>query len=570
VKSFSSSKARALIAWAFAIASIAGVIQIVSAGLLLRDVFTDLQKVHLTSAQEASAQLDGISKQSRLASLLMTGPAIWGFEQLPYVGRYVKGAHVAADLASNSTSRVREALEHFPNNKLKSVSGISDAQWRYVAAQGSALFDELTDGLRKLSALNIADAAPKPLDGILSKPQNTIRSLATLRNYAIAAETILGNPKPSTWFIANQNLAESRGTGGLIGSYALIRVQGGRLNLLEAGSDADLMHFGPIYSDKLPIQPEAIWGMVQQSDWRDVNASANPELAALQIKDSVRHNMGRNIDGVLFLGQGVTSHLVAAFGPVLVDGKTISSKNSVSYLTTGIYSKYSDPRIKNLMVKEFLMELLRAATTTQPHLGEFGKAVLSDRTGDRIYVWSSEPKLRRSLAEAGLLSSLNESNTNAFFISLNNAAGNKLDAYTAIQAKLDYCQNKHRQVRLRLKVTNQAPSEKLPGYVNMRLDKYATVNTTSSGSNRDLLSVYLPRKSRLRNFEVDGNSTSIGDYTDTEREVLVFDLEMATKESHYLSLTLDTAPTSTAETIPLEFSPMLQVPAFTARFVKCS
>ena len=58
---------------------------------------------------------------------------------------------------------------------------------------------------------------------------------------SISAAAILGiKDKPQTFLLAFQNSAEARGTGGILGSYAIVKIENGKLTVQKTGSNAEL------------------------------------------------------------------------------------------------------------------------------------------------------------------------------------------------------------------------------------------------------------------------------------------------------------------------------------------
>ena len=52
---------------------------------------------------------------------------------------------------------------------------------------------------------------------------------------------ILGFKGQQRYLLAFQNSAEARGTGGLIGAYAIVRIDHGRISIEQSGSNIDLI-----------------------------------------------------------------------------------------------------------------------------------------------------------------------------------------------------------------------------------------------------------------------------------------------------------------------------------------
>lgn len=529
------SRAWVVTTWAFGLFWLIGLAQIALGALLLSQVAADSRRAVSSDMLSNAATVKGISGKAKWSAELMGGPAVWTYERLPLLGNYVRATHLASSLASDLGAEATRVISQIPDHRLRHPSKLHAADWRLISSVGVEAVDVSARALAVLHDLDVGQALPHSVRGFVANSDQVIARLNEVRRYLVAAGVVLGSPKRQTWFLANQNLAEARGTGGLIGSFAVLRVDNGHIQLMRAGSDMDLDRAGRVINGNLPIQPDAIWGMVNIADWRDVNASANPALAAQQITGSWKQRTGQSIDGVIFIGQGITRMLMAATGPLGVDGRTLSADNSVMYLTHDIYADYADPVKKNHFVGDLMVKLMDALIGKSPNLSALGKTLMHPTTGDKLWVWSANLRQRNTLAKAGLLGVLNTSEDSATLVSLNNAGGNKLDAYIKVRSTLIICRPSGTggmsENTLTVTLSNTAPESGLPAYTSPRLD-LGPGESRKVGSNRDLITVYLPKRSLLAGFTIDGEYLSAGDYEDSGREILVFDLDTDPGASH--------------------------------------
>jgi hypothetical protein len=117
-------------------------------------------------------------------------------------------------------------------------------------------------------------------------------------------------------------------------------------------------------------------------------------------------------------------------------------------------------------------------------------------------------------------------------VSINNAGGNKLDAYTTLKADylLGICNvdtftgYQGRKSRVTVEITNSSPKG-LPAYVDMRLDD-SFGEARPKGSNRDLVTIYGPVGSEAESISVDGVEEFAINGIDRNRPLWIFDLQM--------------------------------------------
>jgi hypothetical protein len=107
----------------------------------------------------------------------------------------------------------------------------------YSAERAITSADSLnTDITRVFSIINLP--VSKQISSLLGLNFSDIKNEITA---AVSAGPILaGTDKPKRYLISFQNSAEARGTGGILGAYALIESDKGNLKILQTGSNAAL------------------------------------------------------------------------------------------------------------------------------------------------------------------------------------------------------------------------------------------------------------------------------------------------------------------------------------------
>jgi hypothetical protein len=171
-------------------------------------------------------------------------------------------------------------------------------------------------------------------------------------------------------------------------------------------------------------------------------------------------------------------------------------------------------------------------------------AAAADNTGDRLMAWSRDKGTQQIFSKyqvAGEVPTVFGPNV---LVTLNNAGGNKLDAYTTVKADylLGICNvdtftgYQGRKSRVTIEVTNSAPKG-LPAYVDMRLDD-SFGEARPKGSNRNLVTVYGPVGSEAESLTVDGVEDFVINGMDRNRPLWIFDLQMLAGTTRTIVLNL--------------------------------
>jgi hypothetical protein len=337
--------------------------------------------------------------------------------------------------------------------------------------------------------------------------------------------------------------AEARAQGGIIGAYAIVTVSDGKIKLTRTGSDAELNGFGPIRQSSFPEDLVELWG-VDMAVWQDINASAHTPYTGQVISEAWKNATGQTIDGVIFVGQGTVAHLAAAGGDIKVRDNDLNEQNIVDFLTKGIYAKYPNVGEKNAVVTEVMKVLFKNLTTNKIDTSAFFASLADEKTGDRLVAWSSNKEIQQRFAQEGVAGIVSEKWGPNALVTVNNAGGNKLEAYANFYTK--YTQGKcgavtfdgyyARESEVEVRVSNKAPKSGLPAYVTPRLDEDFGFAPRPKGSNRELISIYGPVGSEDAGFFVDGKEYFASAGIDRSHPVWVFDVELQPGESKVIKV----------------------------------
>lgn len=328
-----------------------------------------------------------------------------------------------------------------------------------------------------------------------------------LNNTSLAAQiapAMLGTDGPRSYFVGFQTNAEARGTGGLMGGFAIIRAVDGAVAVDDLASNKELRtNYRPL--DLGPEFARAYGHSRPTSDFRNSNVSSHFPYAA-QIWQSIwQQESGERVDGAIATDPVALSYVLEVLGPVtLADGEKITADNVVELTEATAYSRFGDNQTAR---KQYLQEV--AAAVVQKMTGSISHpARLLDALGraaseGRIAVWSSNPTEQSVLADTQIGHTVPDDPAPYAGVVINNLGGNKLDYYLRreIQYEAETCAGDSRRSKVSIRLTNDLPSGNYTDYVASMYD-----NPTGEpfGTNLIDLSLLSTQGAKMEKITVDG------------------------------------------------------------------
>lgn len=380
----------------------------------------------------------------------------------------------------NSISKLGKSLEH-ASKAINRVSPLfkknaenkrlSDIQ---ILSRDSQLLERSSNdfqiALNKFSSVRFSGLL-SPLNSPMKKVQTKVLRYKEVLNRVTPIIPILpdllGNYSKRTYFVAMQNSAQARGTGGLLGTFAIITFHKGKIDLEYVAPNSELK----INSD-VPIDVPDDYRQIYKDyakHWNLSNLSPHFPYAAQIWAETWRRMTGQKVDGVISIDTFTLRALLAAMGPIEVSGIKLDSKNVTSELLSNAYIRFeSDPTSR----KNYLAAVAQRVAKNFIN-GEYSKSVLLEEMVDpilenRIYLYSSYPNEMKYISRSPLAGILNNNPNNEYRLIIQNIAGNKLDYY--LKRELNIISENCKPIRttkVDFKITNTAdPYLKLPAYVN--------------------------------------------------------------------------------------------------------
>ena len=475
----------------FAIVIIVGsLISLASTTFFANRVANQLKALKVDEPLIRNEQVQKISTSVRLLNISVSNP-FFAFTTLiattPQTFLPTSRALRSADQFVSSTS---EFLQNQNGSELKMVDA--------VAHLDSSL-PQLKKTLSALSQLRVGGLF-SPLDNRLEKIRteassllNTTTSIAPLLKIFPG---ISGQSSPRNYLIAFQNSAEARGTGGILGAYAVMNVDKGTAKFSAYGSNVGLVQ---LQDTPIPMPREFV--RLYNDDpgiWQNSNISPHFPYGAQIWLALWKNQFNQDLDGVLTFDPAALSYLLKATGPIVVNGEVIDSENVVRVTLSDVYKKYVT---NNDSRKRFLIDIIKAVSKKiedkKFSATELAKQMIEPLNQHRILFYSTKVKEQEILEESKISGAVSGVLDNQYRLVIQNTSGNKMDYYLARDLKIEAltCGPKP-QTRVTFTLTNTASAtEKLPAYVVGRLDLNKPSGLANSYGTRAI--VFAPVETRI-------------------------------------------------------------------------
>jgi protein-tyrosine-phosphatase len=531
----------------------------------------DLVAARSELGQVRAAVLAGNPVQARLAlgaaqdraarARRLTGDPVWRLAaSVPYLGDPVDAvralAGTADDLAARGLPGLVDAGARLAPAKLR-PGGDEIAVGAFTAARPT--IDAATRAVAAAQQ-RVADASsgwlPGPLGAAMAAARSELAQAASTLDGADRAArlvpALLGTGGTRRYLLVFQNNAESRGTGGLPGMYAVLAADHGRIRVERLGSNTDLLS-----AKELPVD----LGLGFSDQWGDdpalwPNSNEDPRFpAAARIWLALwQRQTGQRLDGAIATDPVAVSYLLAATGPVpLPDGEALTAASVVRLTMSEVYARYPVGAPQDAYLRRV------AAAAIGTFIGGRGdpRALLDGLSRAarerRLVVYSTRPGEESDLDAAGLAGTLptgaGPGGTGPYaYVVLNNGAGSKMDYY--LDRTVSYvegrCVGATRHSELTIRLGNSAPAAAaLPRYVTQRADLGNEPPDSARGVAVEQVWVYGSVGAGVTHSTVDGHALQISALVVEGRPVWGFKLAVPPGGARTVHLQL-TEPVSAA------------------------
>jgi len=512
-----------------------------------RTLGTQLSESKWPAARATAADL---ATHAHRANQLTSGP-VWALAAaLPQGGeplQTIRGITAGVDaLGRDALPQLVDASQRLNPRTLRRPDGSIDVSRIAAVAPAlnaaSAAVSQTTktiSGLPRHTWLSSIDASYVDALSQLTTLDNTLKSA----NLAVRIlPTMLGQDGPKRYFLAFQNEAEARGTGGLPGAFAIVEANHGKLKFARMESNTTLdgiaakVNFGPDYQSLYD-------GAATTTLY--VNGNLSPHFPyAAQIWASMWKNYsGQKVDGVLAVDPTALGYLLAVTGPAtLPDKSQISGANAVALTQSANYAKFGGLSASAIAQRKAYQLGIASAVSTKILAARGDPAGLLEALGKaagerRVLVWSADPAVQADLARTSLAGIIPTTTAPYVGLSIVNDGGNKLDYYLdrSMTWQAAGC-GPTRRTTVTITLTNNAPASGLSPYVTSRSDSHSY--PVKPGDNRLEVSYLATQGALMNSVTVRGRPDTASIGAQLGHPVYTVDLELPRGTSRTIVLQL--------------------------------
>ena len=394
-----------------------------------------------------------------------------------------------------------------------------------------------------------------------------------VHNTSLAAKvlpTMLGEDAPKSYFLAFQTNAESRGTGGLMGGFAIVDADRGKVELDELAKNSELsLAYDPIdlgsdFARNYGTQYNAT------ANWQNANVSPHFPYTGQILQSIWEQESGQRVDGVLATSPVALGYILDVVGPVtLADGEEVNGGNVVDLTQSEAYFRFAD---NNTARKDFLQQIAARVfakvegkiDSPQRVLDAIGRGVSEGHTA----VWSDDPAVQKVLSGTKIAHEVPDDPAPYASVVVNNGAGGKLDYYLKrdVSYTAEGCTGNTRATRIEVDVTNTAPAQDYPRYIAGRQNE-TTAYEGPPGTNRSVVGIFTTTGSTLTKATIDGRQVFL--LTGQERNHPVFYTPLVVEPGQTKTIVLELVEPSAPGAARVPIQPQTLPSAVTVDVPEC-
>jgi hypothetical protein len=341
----------------------------------------------------------------------------------------------------------------------------------------------------------------------LARFEETERLLDSAHAFVLGLPAFAGADGPRRYLFFAENPAEPRGTGGLWGAFAILRVERGRFSF---SSFRPVQTIGNLPPDEVPApNPDYRRNYDQFGGagyWLNMNMTPDFPSAARAALATWRANGRRPLDGVITADPFALRSLLAVTGALRLQRPSlvVTAGNAIPLLTNRGFARFPDSPIRKALLGEVARAVfdrfMNLDGRALPRLRAIGGAI----AGEHLKIYTVDPSMEEALARAELDGALRANGGDLLAVIVNAGAGAKVDFFAR--------RTVHHEVTLLMgaastaltvtRIQNDAPTSGQPQYV-------IGPGLGQPGDNIPLISVFCGPTCRLVRAERGGHRISV-------------------------------------------------------------
>lgn len=481
-----------------------------------------------------------------------TDGVLWDLgRKIPFLGRNIGAVQTVSEVLDTAT-RINAPIA------LQLSQALNEGTFRPSNGKiNLPAIEQLTPDVRRAAAS--IDQAGRDLDeirpGKLTFPFNDLvadlqEQVDDARSAANATATafdllpaMLGKGDARDYLLMIQNPAELRSSGGLPGSLAILRAEGGRLTMGWQGSAADINPFGgPVV--KLAKDTIQQYGANMAADFRDINFTPDFAESAQIARVMVKQKLNVEVDGVLSVDPIALGYLMQGTGPVAVaNGISLTSASVAPTLLNEIYRRVQDPVQQDDFFEGAARRIFDAVMGGQGDQQKAIKGLATAANEHRVLLWSADQSEQERL-EPTAVGGVLPGDTGArpqVGMYINDSVAGKMDYYLQYRTSVSavVCRQKGAQdLRASMALESTMPTnfKGLGPYVLGNGD-FAQQGTIAFN-----LRIYAPAGGEITGLKVNGETRSITADLHSGRQVAFLPVSLKPGEQSLITADIRTAP----------------------------
>jgi hypothetical protein len=344
------------------------------------------------------------------------------------------------------------------------------------------------------------------------------RALRTLSEFATetrrvnaiagALPDLVGMDDSKRYLLALQAPSEARGTGGLIGVYAILSADRGRLKVEHVGPHVEITE-RLTRPAEAPVWFEHLYGdLLALEDFRHVNLGIHFPTVAEVILSMYEDATGEVLDGVITVDPIVLEQFTKATGGLRAPGwdVVVGPNSTRRLLTRDVYLEFGRYRSKaqNSYLSALIKQLIGRFRSGRFDALTLLSALSRSSRWQHLKLYSTNATVRSALATANVDADPTSGESPTQAVWHNNFVGSKVDYFLHrhVTSRVSLNETGAARVLTSIELENRAPTE--PSSLLIR----PLLRRVENGHNRLTLHLLMPRGAQFLELMIDGDKRS--------------------------------------------------------------
>jgi hypothetical protein len=338
----------------------------------------------------------------------------------------------------------------------------------------SAALEEMKaarDAAVELPRSFVADLVADAGERARAEIARAVSGLRSAEALLLALPSFAGADGTRRYFVAAQSPAELRGTGGFIGSFAILTATEGRLRLGPFHEISVLRNVPPAHA----LAPSEAFREIYDrfggaGFWRNLNMTPDVPTAATMIEQLYERVEGTRLDGTIFVTPQALAEMLEATGPIrapILD-RTLTSDGIVDYLANGAYEEFG----YRASIRKHVLGIAAGGVFERFLEASDPDAALRSLAdaggGGHLTLHASDPDVQAAFELAGVAGELGPAaGGDVFGLFTSDASGTKVDYFVRREIRYEVTLGAQGTASVEASVVfhNDAPAGATPSYV---------------------------------------------------------------------------------------------------------